>query len=416
MKNSYSLLCALMLALSSVAQIKVFPGGTTVIGDLNLTGTASKFTVIGNSTFLQSNSPFVSAPFIRGNNGYSNASNPDYTWWGNDVTGIFHPSANTIGFAINGAEKFRIFTNGNLYSSLYNTPGPFADGIINLKNNISLGSRAISIQAQTNGFYQQAVNVDLDRPLSVGYRCIVPGQTLGWYVTGIGWMFSAGSYISSDQSIKTNVGTITNALQTINNLRGVKYNLLGEISNPGLYGGVVSQYYGFIAQETQTAIPGNGVVKAGEDGNLRYISYTSIVPFLVEAMKQQQKQLDSLKQQVSDCCKSNNGNHGGHGNRIINTEENNESNNSTVSYLLQNTPNPFNTETTITFYITEKDANSNLLVFDMTGKLLKTIKLNGSGKGSVIINGNDFKPGMYYYSLIVNNKEIDTKKMILTER
>ena len=51
----------------------------------------------------------------------------------------------------------------------------------------------------------------------------------------------------------------------------------------------------------------------------------------------------------------------------------------------------------------------------MTGKLLKTHTLSTSGNGTLTIHANEFAPGMYYYSLIVNDKEIDTKKMILTE-
>jgi len=51
----------------------------------------------------------------------------------------------------------------------------------------------------------------------------------------------------------------------------------------------------------------------------------------------------------------------------------------------------------------------------MNGKLLKTILVKTPGHGSVTINSADLLPGMYYYSLIVNNMEVDTKKMILTQ-
>lgn len=412
---------SLIIFLSGFAQIKVFPGGTTVLGDLNLTGTASKFTVIGNSTFLQSNTSFISAPHIHGNNGYSSPTTPDYTWWGNDQTGIFHPNPNIIGFTISGSERYRISSNGSLYYYLYSSAaaGAFGDGALNLGNNSNVGPRALSIQAQL-GDWQQAVNADITRPLAVGYRCKYIASP-GWYVTGFGWMFSMGNYIGSDAAFKTNVSTITNGLQTVMNLRGVKFNYLGEIQNPSLFGGTVSQYYGFLAQETQTAIPGGGVVKTGEDGNAKYISYTSIIPFAVEAIKELKTELDSIKhvtdslqKQITDCCtKSNNGNHNGQNNRINPNQDFTNDNN--TSYIKQNNPNPFSRETFIEYFIAEKNAASSIMIFDMSGKHLKTLKLDGTGKGSVIINGSGFQPGMYYYSLIINNKEVDTKKMILTE-
>jgi hypothetical protein len=51
----------------------------------------------------------------------------------------------------------------------------------------------------------------------------------------------------------------------------------------------------------------------------------------------------------------------------------------------------------------------------MNGKLLKTIPIKIPGKGSVIITSNGLPAGMYYYTLVVNDNEVDTKKMILTQ-
>ena len=56
-----------------------------------------------------------------------------------------------------------------------------------------------------------------------------------------------------------------------------------------------------------------------------------------------------------------------------------------------------------------------MLIFDMQGKLIKTYNINTSGDGNVEINAGELQPGMYMYSLISNSKEVDTKKMILTE-
>ncbi|HEV7230978.1 MAG TPA: hypothetical protein VGO45_06605 [Bacteroidia bacterium] len=55
----------------------------------------------------------ASAALIHSNTGYSAATNPDYTWYGDLTTGLFHPTAGkTIGFAINGTEAMRVASNG----------------------------------------------------------------------------------------------------------------------------------------------------------------------------------------------------------------------------------------------------------------------------------------------------------------
>ena len=41
--------------------------------------------------------------------------------------------------------------------------------------------------------------------------------------------------------------------------------------------------------------------------------------------------------------------------------------------------------------------------------------VNGKGKQTVTINGNSLEPGMYLYALVIDGKEVDTKRMILTK-
>ena len=50
----------------------------------------------------------------------------------------------------------------------------------------------------------------------------------------------------------------------------------------------------------------------------------------------------------------------------------------------------------------------------MTGKMLKTLPIS-SGETSVSVNGWELGEGMFFYTLIVNGKEIDTKRMIITK-
>ena len=52
----------------------------------------------------------------------------------------------------------------------------------------------------------------------------------------------------------------------------------------------------------------------------------------------------------------------------------------------------------------------------MNGTLKKTIVLNGKGEVNTTINAKELIAGMYYYTLVIDNTEVDTKKMILTEQ
>lgn len=54
----------------------------------------------------------ISKAYIRGNSTWSTALTPDYTWWGNDQTGFFHPAGNVIGVSIGGNEAMHITDAG----------------------------------------------------------------------------------------------------------------------------------------------------------------------------------------------------------------------------------------------------------------------------------------------------------------
>jgi hypothetical protein len=80
-------------------------GGASIDGSLALN-------IKGNSAFISRSGTTISSAFIRGTNDYSLSTTPDYTWYNNDQTGIFHPAPNVIGFSTGGIEKVRISDAG----------------------------------------------------------------------------------------------------------------------------------------------------------------------------------------------------------------------------------------------------------------------------------------------------------------
>jgi hypothetical protein len=82
--------------------------------------------------------------------------------------------------------------------------------------------------------------------------------------------------------------------------------------------------------------------------------------------------------------------------------------------LYQNAPNPFTERTEIKFELPVNSKNVFIYVFNMQGSLVKQISISNMQR-SIIINGSELTAGMYLYSLIVDGKEVDTKRMILTK-
>jgi photosystem II stability/assembly factor-like uncharacterized protein len=83
-------------------------------------------------------------------------------------------------------------------------------------------------------------------------------------------------------------------------------------------------------------------------------------------------------------------------------------------YLGQNYPNPFNPVTSFKLRVSNL-SNVQIKVYDVGGKLIKTPVNNQMqpGEYSIGFDGSNYSSGVYFYSLLVDGKLIDTKRMIL---
>lgn len=100
---------------------------------------------------------------------------------------------------------------------------------------------------------------------------------------------------SSDIRYKTNIRSVDNALNKVKALRGVYFNW-DQKSFPNKDFSDKTEL-GFIAQEVEKVLP-EVVSKDSSPDEYRSVKYDKIVALLVEAIKEQQKQIDSLKTQV----------------------------------------------------------------------------------------------------------------------
>jgi len=229
-------------------------------------------------------------------------------------------------------------------------------------------------------------------------------------------IYADGEYLGSDLRLKENIRDIDNSLEKIKLLRPVKFDFksipVPDVPEWKEY--VIEKNIkrknrtGFIAQEVLNVIP--DIVEYDIVGDKFYIDYNAIIPYLVEAMQEQQMVIEKIKSDLSllrgdstENLKSD----------IITSIRNSTPNNS--SYLYQNDPNPFNIDTKIRFYIPEDINNSVLYLYDLQGKQIKSYKIVDRGFSNIIIHGYELDPGIYLFTLIVEGKEIDTKRMILTD-
>jgi len=94
----------------------------------------------------------------------------------------------------------------------------------------------------------------------------------------------------SDARVKENVETIPNALDKVKAMRGVGYNKIGE----------EKRSVGVIAQEMLEVMP--EAVHQDEQG-MYSVAYGNLVGVLIEAMKEQQAQIDELKARLDGAAK-----------------------------------------------------------------------------------------------------------------
>ncbi|MDY0217193.1 MAG: tail fiber domain-containing protein [Bacteroidales bacterium] len=283
------------------------------------------------------------------------------------------------------------------------------------------------------------------------------GPNLAGYFNG--HVLATGDINSiSDSILKENITTIDNALEIITNLKSHKYNFKNtEFPTISLPQG---DHFGLIAQEVELILPelvGVAVAPAKLDssGNIsvpeishKTLNYSGFIPILIQAVKEINTKSDSavlvlnnridsleniistfesrfeeLSDQIDECCKNGHGHGHGHGhgnNKNMDGDEQTEQPSVTqieLEYsdaivLEQNVPNPFAEKTTINYNIPEGISFAHIIFSNNYGKIIKTVDITSSGQGSIIVYASNLSSGIYNYSLIVDGKVIETKRMI----
>ena len=105
--------------------------------------------------------------------------------------------------------------------------------------------------------------------------------------------------ITSDERLKTNIQSITGALETIKALRGVTF-YRTDIEPDRLKSGLIAQevepVLPHIVDENVQQEPGTGRVL--EDTRFKCVAYEELHPYLIEAIKEQQALIEALTARI----------------------------------------------------------------------------------------------------------------------
>jgi trimeric autotransporter adhesin len=397
-------------------------GGNTAVGHsalkYNLTGYAN--TAAGFQAMIYNQIGFHNAAF--GSNALTRNNGSDNTAVGHDALSDIRNGFGNTGLgsmALSNGEGSRNTAVGT--STLY--------GLDEGNDNTAIGYGAGVYWESSTGPRPTRI---FNNTTALGYAAIVTASDQ--IRLGNSNVMSIGGQVSwstlSDGRFKKEVKEDVSGLEFIDKLRPVSYEVdkdavdkflrvpdsLKNMSNESRK--KVTRQTGFIAQEVEEVIKKTGYVFHGvespkNEGDHYSIRYAEFVVPLVKAAqelsandKEQKQIIQELKNELLTLKEELAEYKGGSG--ALNNAD-------IKTVLYQNNPNPFSADTEIKMTLSDDTFNAVVIVYNLEGRELKNIKVQGRGDTSIKISGKELTPGMYLYALIVDGKVIDTKRMILTQ-
>ncbi|MFN5847305.1 MAG: tail fiber domain-containing protein, partial [Chitinophagales bacterium] len=223
---------------------------------------------------------------------------------------------------------------------------------------------------------------------------------------------------------------IYNALELVNKLNGKSYQWTKEYQKESSLDN--GRHLGFLAQELEKIVP-EAVVKF-EKG--RYaVDYNSLIPVVTEAIKELNAKVEKqnnavienenlkaeiaslksdnemmkekfalLEKTITQLCES-----GCEGLKKSNEGINHATD---VPVLYQSIPNPTDDVALINYALVSENSQAEIIILMQEGKVVETIKLaRKAGHGSLKVSLGNLANGTYLYSLVIDGKVIDTKRM-----
>ena len=174
-------------------------------------------------------------------------------------------------------------TGLNLVGTTFNNTAP--DQTVSLT-----GSGATSISGTYPNFTISSTDTDTNTTYTAGNGLTLTSTEFKMSGSYTGSFTATGDVTAySDERLKTNVTTIEDALSKVKSMRGVMFDKEDSLS------GDLQKSTGVIAQETEKVLP---EVVHNHASGYKSVAYGNMVGILIEAIKEQQQQIDKLVNEV----------------------------------------------------------------------------------------------------------------------
>ncbi|CCG52680.1 Protein of unknown function precursor [Flavobacterium indicum GPTSA100-9 = DSM 17447] len=204
---------------------------------------------------------------------------------------------------------------------------------------------------------------------------------------------TTGIFATSDKKFKKNIENINRALETVQLLDGKTYSWNKESKKEMNFDD--NLHSGFIAQDLEKVLP--HLVNTNYNGE-KSVNYIEVIPYLVEAIKEQQNQILELKQIIEEWTES---------------KKSNSIEEIKTSKFITIAPNPSNNEMLIKISNYNEVTNLELVVYSLNGEKISSNRLNTTLKSiEKKFYKDDYGTGTFILNLVANGKIIDSKKII----
>ncbi|MEO5571230.1 MAG: tail fiber domain-containing protein [Bacteroidia bacterium] len=245
------------------------------------------------------------------------------------------------------------------------------------------------------------------------------------YLDGSGFATVGNDWFPSDSLLKENIQPMGNVQAKLDSIIAYTFNYdtlaFPNLTLPkGIQGGFLAQQLELIFPELVKSFHLDAVYDSlgniiQDSITIKAIYYPGLVPYLLKGLQNQQQvtylqqlSMDSLRALITTCCNLSpriTGSNDFPVKQIINLA-------SSDPILYQNIPNPFNRSTEIRYFIPENAINPKIIFQDDTGRTINETAIREKGQASIELNAVSLNSGIYTYSLQINGKIIDSKKML----
>lgn len=277
----------------------------------------------------------------------------------------------------------------------------------------SIGIQSFAVGSNTT---TEAIGIRGTTVGQAGFRAGIFGEAPSGTLSSFAGFFDGDVFVTgilnpSDRKLKDNISDEVGALERLSQLRPVTYNYkkIDEMNLP------TQEQHGFISQEMEKVFPEltKDITKPvfDEEGKItsefsvKTINYNGLISVLTAAVNELNVEVELLREELADLKEDRS---------LEKNNSDSQLDNSLDSKfkLEQNVPNPFNDRTSIRYKLEEGVTNASLMIFDMSGKIIKEIKISNNS-GEININASQIGKGMFIYSLVQGGQELMSKKMII---